>query len=637
MNFIGFDIETKSLNPDRPENALMPWTVPTGGSEITLSCAYYKGKRIVEKRFPANILRDLKALGKPVALWNGIFDLAFLYAADMPINGIFWIDAMNLWKFLDNGQDMPMSWTLKAGAKRFLKTWHRIDEFLELKDAELPDPSDPYWLERVSMDAEATALIAEAIWPQLTAGQQNLAKIQAVSLPMMAKSWVNGIRIDLAAVRSARPEIIVNMIKQEMKLGLLEPGSSEEKYIPSKVLRSPTKLRKLLYEDYGLACTRYTDGGASGNQQKSTDKAALTYLADGDDRVQEILIWRKYNTILSKFIETPIEACEYLGSDVTHAAPRVFATYTGRGSFASKVDKKKVGVALHQLPRGKEVRSYILPQPGHYVVEFDVMAQEARWMAIFAEDTTMQKLFNSPAPYNDIHSYMGAQLIGISFEEFLRRKAAHDPEIVGAKGARNLGKFINLSYNYRISPASARSKAKVDYGIEATIDQTTAWKSTFTQTYSGIPLYWRSAPKMAEQCGYSTTMAGRRYELSRWRDMAWATSSSAINHPIQGSSADQKELALAVLVTQMPDLEDRLMLEMHDAIHLSIPGGYSMGFLLKANALLDNIDYKKFWGVELPIAFPWEGSLGPNEGSKIGFGYDVDPDMTIDQYYKENK
>jgi len=302
------------------------------------------------------------------------------------------------------------------------------------------------------------------------------------------------------------------------------------------------------------------------------------------------------------------------------------------------VGKKKVGVALHQLPRGKEVRSYILAtRPGDYVVEFDVMAQEARWMAIMANDPVMQQLFNSPAPYNDVHSYMGSQILGIPFEEFLKRKAAHDPEIVGAHGGRNLGKFINLSYNYRISPASARTKAKVDYNLDASLQQTTDWKTKFTQAYQGIPAYWKYAPKVAQMQGYSETAAGRRYKLSRWQDMNWATSSSAINQPIQGSSADQKELALATLVAQMPDWEDRLMFELHDALHLSISGEYSMRFLLKTNQILDDIDYEKYWGYKPPVDFLWEGSLGPNEGSKIEFGYSVDPNMTIDEFYMENK
>jgi len=626
--FIGYDIETEG---DEELYALQPWRVLEGTARVTLSCAWYNDTPVVETSGFIDALTALRAAGKPVALWKGTFDLAFLYASGIDISGISWIDGICLWKFLVNGQNMPYSWSLKEGAKTFLNNWAKQEEFLAMKDEELPDSSDPYWLRRVSMDAEATALIADVIWPLLTPQQQNLAKIQSISLPMMAKSWVNGIRLDLDAVKAAKPIVIQKMLLQEAKLNLLEPGSCETNYTPSKILRSPIKMKKLLYEDWGLPCTRYTEKGA-----KSTDKAALTYLADADTRVQEIIIWRAQNTILSKFTASPLEACEYLGSTTTHAEPKVFATYTKRGSFSSKVRNKKVGIALHQLPRGKEIRSYVLPtRPGEYVVEFDVMAQEARWMAVMANDQVMIDLFNSATP--DIHSYMGSRLENIPFEEFLERKKAHDPEIVGAHGWRNLGKFINLSYNYRISPATARIKARVDYDLNVEVAQTALWKNIFLQAYVGIPQYWKTAPKIAKAKGYAETLAGARYAISLWGSLDWKCSSSAINFPIQGISSDQKELAMAVVVTTTPSVEDRLMLEMHDALHFSFPGNWTIGYLQNINRILNEIDYKKFWGVDLPVGFPWEGTLGPNEGNKISFGAEANPKLTIDEFYQNNK
>lgn len=629
--FIGYDVETAGAEDNF---ALQPWRVLEGTAWITLSSAYYQGKCRVDK-FHSDLLGSIKQLNKPVATWNGVFDVAFLYASGHDISGIVWIDVINLWKFLDNGQQMPMSWTLKAGVKKFLKDWPHQEEFLAMKEEELPDPSDPYWLNRVTMDAEATALIADIIWPQLTPQQQNLAKIQAVSLPAMAISWVRGIRVDLDGVRAAEPGIIENMIAQEQKLGLCI--STADRYVPSPVLRSPDKLRDLLYEQYGLNCTRWTDGGKSGIKKKSTDKAAMTYLADQDDRVQEIMKWRNWNTVLSKFINTPLEACEYLGSNVTHAAPKVFATYTKRGSFSSKIKKKKVGMALHQLPRGKEVRQYILPHTDEeYIVEWDVDGQEARWMSVFAGDQNMQNIFNSANP--DIHSYMGSQIARMSLEEFLEKKKIHAPEIVGAHGFRALGKFANLSFNYRISTAAARSKARVDYDIDANIDQVQEWKNIFKAAYPGIVQYWRSAPLKARKCGYAETIGGNRYKLCRWEDLNWSTSSSAINFPIQGSSSDQKELAMAIIFTEEPDLMPRLLMEMHDALHMSLPGSWTMGYLKHITSLLDNIDYKKYWGVDLPVPFTWEGSVGTNEGNKVEFDYGVDDTLTIAEFFeKEGK
>jgi len=628
VRFVGYDIETWGSEDGY---ALQPWRVKEGTAGITLSAAYCQGKRNVETEYHSALMEDLRKLGKPVVTWNGVFDVAFLHASGVDVSGILWVDAINLWKFLVNGQDMPMSWTLKAGAKRFLKDWPKLQEFLAIKEEALPDPSDPYWLERVSLDAEATALIAEAIWPQLTPQQQNIAKIQAVSLPMIAKSWVAGIRLDLAAVKKARPDIIQAMLVQEEKLGLVEPGSGPDKYTPSKVLRSPVQLRKLLYEDYGLTCTRFTDKNA-----KSTDRAALTYLSDQDDRVQEIMIWRNHNTILSKFINTPIEACAYLGSDVTHSAPRVFATYTGRGSFSSKIGGKKCGISMHQIPRDKAIRSYLLPRnDNEYIIELDASNQEARLMAIKTDDANMKAIFNSDAP--DMHSFTGSQIAGIPYDEFIERKLNHDPEVTGSNGYRALGKFVNLAYNYRSSPATARRIARVQYGIDATIQDTTTWKAIFVKAYPGIPRYWKEAPKIARARGFAETLAGRRYKLTRWHDLDWATSSSAINFCIQGSGADMKELGMAVLVTKIPELENRLMYELHDANYFSIPKSYPVSFLQNMNRILDGVDYKTFWGVDIDIPLPWECSVGPDGGHKIDIGYDIDPNTTLEDYYRANK
>jgi len=498
-----------------------------------------------------------------------------------------------------------------------------------MKDEELPDPSDPYWLSRVSMDAEATALIAEIIWPQLTPQQQNLAKIQAVSLPAMAMSWVRGIRVDLNGVQAARPRIIKGMLEQEEKLGLVEPGSGPDNYIPSKVLRSPAKMRKLLYEDYGLVCTRFTDKGA-----KSADKTALSYLSDEDDRVHEIMIWRNHNTILSKFIESPLKACEYLGSNVTHAAPKVFSAYTGRVTYGSKIKKHPVGLSAHQLPRGKVIRQYILPRTDDDVIlEIDAKSQEGRLMALASGDEQMKKLFRATPPFDDAHSFIASKITGETFEEFLKRKAAKDPQ---AAVDRNAGKFTGLAYNYRSSPATARRIARVQYGIDVDIATTTRWKKIFMDAYPAIPEYWKSAPKQARALGYAETLAGARYKITRWaeKEWAWSSASSAINYRVQGSGADMKYLALAVLFTSMPELEDKFLLDLHDAAHLSIPKTWTVERVQNINRILDNIDYKKFWGVDIDIPLTWEASVGYDEGTKFEIGYDTDGNQTIEQYIK---
>lgn len=629
MIFAGFDIETAGAEEGF---ALQPWRLREGSAQITLAAAYCQGKRKVIDVLPwSSLVAELRQLGKPVALWNGIFDLAWLYAADIDISGIKWIDAMHLWKFLDNSQSGPMFWTLKAAAKKFLGEWESQEEFLSLKEEELPDPSDPYWLTRVTLDAEATALIAEIVWDQLTSQQQRLAQIQSLSLPTIAASWVNGVHVDVQKIKDARPGIIKEMIELEKELGLYVE-LPDNMYVPSVVLRSPTKMRSLLYGYYGLTCTRFTEKGA-----QSTDKAALTYLSDEDDRVQTILKWRELNTILSKFIEGPIACCEYLGSNVTHAAPKMFSTYTGRMTYSSKSKKNRIGIPLHQTPRKKEIRSYIVAPEGYYIFEADAKGQEARGMATMSRDPEMIRLFNSEPPYDDIHSLMGAKIGHMGFEEFIQRKLAKDPAIVDGNGLRPCGKMVVLSSAYRSGVATRRRVARVQYGLDITIEESDSWGAAYTSLFKGVEKYWGSAPKLARIKKYAETPAGRRYGLTRWHDLQWGTSSSAINFPIQGMGADQRDVAIAVTVLTYPELWDKFYLDLHDGMYFLVPRTSRLSYLQHIMGTLDSIDYSKYWGVDLPVPYVWEGSFGPDWGHKIDVPESQDEDPTLEEVYHARK
>jgi len=50
---------------------------------------------------------------------------------------------------------------------------------------------------------------------------------------------------------------------------------------------------------------------------------------------------------------------------------------------------------------------------------------------------------------------------------------------------------------------------------------------------------------------------------------------------------------------------------------------------------LNNIDYTKFWGVEMPIPLLWDGSFGPDWGSKIEVSLDEKFDGTLEEFYNE--
>ena len=130
--------------------------------------------------------------------------------------------------------------------------------------------------------------------------------------------------MDFSLIGKLVPEVTSEMEEIEFRLGVHNFQGAKElpPWTPSKILRSSKQLGELLYGSWNLPVKMYTEKGAPSPENPkgtpSTSKAALTYLADDADQVIEILRWRMLNTQLTKYIQSPLKAREYLGSDIVH-------------------------------------------------------------------------------------------------------------------------------------------------------------------------------------------------------------------------------------------------------------------------------------------------------------------------------
>ena len=363
---IGLDIETAPANGAPQEYALQPWRVREGTAKITaVSLVRSNGQSILNTEGYNDILRRARDSKEFICTWNGVFDVAFLIADGHNVSKIKWFDAMLAWKWYSNSQRMEWNpaWSLADGAKRWLKDWKGLDAFLRLKakDVEAGE-DDQYWELRCKLDSLVTVMISEIIWAKLTPQQQRSASITMQCIVPTATSWLNGVQLNFGIMSDMRPAVTDEMWTLEGKLDVLNEGIpvwnkkiAREVWTPSKILRSPKQMGVLLYDKWGIECTMHTEKGA-----RATNKAALTYLADIDDRALDILRWRELNTQLTKFIESPQKAKAYLESETVHPSPKLFSTYTGRMTYRSKTKKKFfTGVALHQWPRNKLLRELI--------------------------------------------------------------------------------------------------------------------------------------------------------------------------------------------------------------------------------------------------------------------------------------
>lgn len=169
---------------------------------------------------------------------------------------------------------------------------------------------------------------------------------------------------------------------------------------------------------------------------------------------------------------------------------------------------------------------------------------------------------------------------------------------------------------YRTSAAKLRVVARVQYNLPMELPEATHIRATYLRTYPGVPRYWDAQISKVRRLGYAETFAGRRVQVQgQWAGTTkWSLESTAINYPIQGTGADQKYLALAVLRPYIVRHNIHFAWELHDGLYFYVPNKIVQQSIADMKYLLDNIPYAKAWGFQPPVPMPWDCKVGPSWG-----------------------
>jgi DNA polymerase I-like protein with 3'-5' exonuclease and polymerase domains len=622
--FLALDLETGG---ELREYALQPWRVAQGKAWITSCAAVYKsesdlitkvasiegGAEVELRTLILDTLEDAATNKRTVCTWNGVFDIAWLLAygyRDL-VHRINWLDGMLLWRhyFLepeyDENRDRKKHYGLKDCVAEVMP------QFAGYQDNVTFDPQTPgEWKQLCDYNIRDTAFtlrLCKHWYNQLNPRQLSAALIEARCLPMVAQANLDGIVIDTVEMSALRAQLTATA---DAKLESLAPfGVSEQ------VIRSPTKLAALLFDQWGLPVLRETKGTKSGKLSRSTDKGTLHELAFMDPRAKELREYREALNNRTKFCDAPIASAEYNGDYRSHPSAMVFSTYTGRLTYASKQgrnkDERQTGFALHQEKRDKAFRRVALPPPGYTLMEFDASGQEYRWMAICSGDPVMLQMC---LPGEDPHSYMASRLYGEDYKELVRLvREEHDAD---ADKRRFVGKFSNLSNQYRISPPKLMAKARVEHNLPMDMLEAKRVHATYLNTYRQVPRYWDKQIAMTKRLGYVETLAGRRVQVvGNWSRDGWRMGSTGINYRIQGTGADQKYLAMAAIRSYLTQHGIHLAWELHDGLYLYVPDNKVDIAAVDVKHILDYLPYRQAWGITPEIPLPWDCKAGPSWGA----------------------
>ena len=441
-----FDFETWGRED---HYALQPFRMRTGDAWLTSAAiAYFKDGRLCAKsnRMPtAAQLAEWLATqaGRYVVCWNTPFDIAWLLVLDElhpdlgirdKVFAINWLDGMLLYRHAINAprykEEGRMSLSLKEAVKEFFPSEAGYQEGVAF------DPqSEVQWAQLRYYnkdDAKFTLRITVLLLQTLPEKVIRNAFIEARCLPLVADTKINGLRVN--PLKAAKLGDQLGIARNAALTTLaLQNGMLEWE----KIIASPKQLRELLYEQWLLPVPHLTETG-----QPSTDKEALQILGLVDDRANLIYAYRENQTRKTKFCDGALQALDYNGDGYVRPDCRVFGTYTGRCTYASKQGKGKAqvptGIAIHQWVNQEEYRELIVVDDDSELIEADFAGQEYRWMAVESQDPTMLGMC---APGEDAHAFMASRIQPAYEYEWIRANREEDP---AANKARKLGKVGNL-------------------------------------------------------------------------------------------------------------------------------------------------------------------------------------------------
>lgn len=616
---VACDFETSG---HKTEYALQPWRYARGDAWPTAFTYMWDDGTVHQRGGLMPTAETLRAFfthvrdtGATIVAWNAVFEAAWCIAMGFrdEVRCTRWLDPMLLWRHLEIEPEYDMdrskkkSYGLKLAVAEQYPQYAGYDEQVDFHD---PSPAARKVLLRYNrLDVLFTLRLAQRYIAllQQSPRQWRAAQIEARAIPFVAEANVDGMPVDPLVARHL--EATLTNTAAHAQATLAEHGLTET------IVRSPTKLATLLYDQWGLPVLKENVGKKTGNVSRSTDKEVLHELAFLDPRIAELRKYREALTNRTKFATGPLESRTYNGDGRTYPQAIVFGTYSGRMTYSSKQGKNKderpIGFALHQEKRGKAFRDIIVAPPGYTLVEFDASGQEFRWMAIASNDVTMLQLC---LPGEDPHSFMGARIAHREYREF---QTAHKSGEAAAKDGRQLGKVANLSLQYRTSAKKLRVVARVDYNIPLELPESERIRSTYLQSYRGVPVYWAQQIQLTKHRGWVETLAGRRVQVvGNWDgSMGWSMGSTAINYRIQGTGADQKYLAMACLHDTMVKFGVRFAWDLHDGIYFWIPDAVLQPATAKMRHILHHLPYRQAWGLTPPVPLPWDCKIGKAWGS----------------------
>ena len=375
--------------------------------------------------------------------------------------------------------------------------------------------------------------------------------------PAIARMELHGMPIDVAAHRA-------QIVHWQTELAAAEKALHHAS--PLRDLLKPAELQAHLYDVLDaetLATWPRTDSGLL------TTRRQQLQLNNHLPALTELLQVRALQKLINAFGNSLIEAINPVTGRL-HTSFLIAGASTGR--FAARA------VNLQQMPKRREAgfRKIFAAPAGKLVMALDYSQIELRAVGElisdwFGCDSILRQSF---AAGMDAHTATAMSMTG-----------KNRPEDV-TEDERQLAKPCNFGLLYRMGNNGFYNYLRVNFVPDITFEHACELKERFFAGYPDMARWQDEYARHTREQGYTQTVAGRRWRW-KWRAqnpedvdednpfyedaISGFRGAYAVNHPVQGSSAEVMQIALTRLDRALRDEPAQLIATVHDEAVMLVP------------------------------------------------------------------
>ncbi|MBA4275645.1 DNA polymerase I [Flavobacterium sp.] len=360
-------------------------------------------------------------------------------------------------------------------------------------------------------------------------------EIEIPLIPVLAAMELEGINLNVPFLQ----EMSIEMAKESAALEQKIYETAGEKFN----LASPKQLGDILFDKLKI-------GGAKQKKTKTgqyaTGEEVLSYLANDNEIVRDILEWRQMVKLQSTYIDA-------LPNQVDAKTGRVHTDYMQTVAATGRLSSNNPN--LQNIPirteRGRLIRKAFIARDENYtLVSADYSQIELRIIAALSGEENMIKAFQN---HEDIHRSTAAKVFNVPLEEVTKEQ-------------RSNAKTVNFGIIYGVSAFGLSNQTSLSRKESAELID------AYYATYPKLKSYMANQVDFAREHGYVQTVLGRRRYLKDINSANMMVKSgaerNAVNAPIQGSAADIIKIAMINIHKKLTseNWKSKMLLQVHDEL-----------------------------------------------------------------------